>query len=704
MADYNDNSGDKAADATSTPLEIPAERKALVKKWVKTVKADKKHWEKDFQRMEVCVQLAAEGAAKEWVDAEKYVVPITNRHINQAVATLYARNPKAVAKRKSKLLYQIWDEDPQSLQAAMMAVQPPVDPVTGAPLVDPVTMMPPAPDPNAVALIEEVMAAKQQLLMYDRLGRTMELLFDYFLGEQDLGYREEIKAVVRRAKVTCVGYIKLGFQRQLKPDPDVSAGIADVTSKIARIETLMASGEGKMLEPESANIEELRLLLADLQAQPELIVREGPVLSFPASNEIIPDKKTRHLKTFAGAGHVTQEFHMTPERVFEVYGVDIKKGGFDAYKRDDKKGDETNDTTEACIWEVQDKDNGQTFTICDGYPDFLKEPAEPDVKIERFWTLFPLVFNEAEGRVFPISDVWAVRHMQREYNNAREGLRNHRIANQPKYPVRQGMLSEIDKQKLGSAASHEIIEINTADPSVEPSKVLKPMEHAAIDPALYETESMFQDVQRTVGAQEANLGGTSGATATETSIAENSRMSASADNIDDLDTMLSQLAKAMGQLMLLELDIQTVQEIAGPGAVWPQVQPRREEIAKDLLLEIEAGSSGRPNKAAELANLERAMPSIVQIPGFNPVPLGKKYARLLDLDVTDAYVEGLPSIVAMNQMTKPVMGAGADPQKNPNNQGGEGGNNAPKPAGNEPQSQPAFPAPSSGMAPQAASI
>lgn len=673
-------------------LKVEPARAALVKRWIETVKGDREHWKPDFDRMDECIQIAAEGADKEWVAGGKYVVPIVNRHINQAVATLYARHPKVVAKNKSKLMYRIWDGDPASILAAQQAAQQVVvDPETGAPV--------PA-DPNAVALLQEIEAVKRELLMRKRMGRTMELLFDYFLNEQDAGYRPRIKGLVRRAKVVCVGYLKLGFQRELQRRPDVDAQIADVTEKISSIEALMQKARSEPFDQEQAEVEDLRLQLESLQAEVEIIAREGPVLSFPDARNIIPDRKCTHLKTFAGCGHVAQEFDMTPEEVLEIYGVDVKAGGFEHYRRDEKtRGLVDKDKALARVWEVQDKHTQQVFVVCDGYPDFLREPAAPDVRIERFWTLFPLVFNEAEGRVFPISDVWAARHMQRDYNNAREGLRNHRVANQPKYLTGKGKVDESDIARLASAAPHEVIPVNAA-PGERVGDLFEPMKHAPIDPALYETESTFQDVQRAVGSQEANIGGTSGATATESSIAENSRMTASADNVDDLDTMLTEFARAMGQLMLLELDVDTVTEIAGPGAVWPKLS--REQVAKELFLEIEAGSSGRPNKAAEMANLERAMPYVIQIPGFNPLPLGKKYAKLLDLDIEDAFVEGLPSIVAMNQAA-PAMGGG-DPATDPRNQGGQGADNAPQPGGEEPGGQPAFPGPAGGETPQRSSI
>jgi hypothetical protein len=141
------------------------------------------------------------------------------------------------------------------------------------------------------------------------------------------------------------------------------------------------------------------------------------------------------------------------------------------------------------------------------------------------------------------------------------------------------------------------------------------------------------------------------------------------------------------------MQLETVIENVGPGAVWPDTAMTREQVAKDLFLGIEAGSSGRPNKAAELANFERAAPYITLIPGINPKPIGKKALDLLDIDIEEGFVEGLPSIAAMNRMAggNPQAGAGPDA---PENQGESGRDNAQgADQNNEPQSQPAFPAP-----------
>src|SRR3546814_11937235 len=62
---------------------------------------------------------------------ERYLANLVQRHINQTVAALYAKNPKAVARRKPRMEFRISDGKPESLMAAMQALQDAA--VTGLP-------------------------------------------------------------------------------------------------------------------------------------------------------------------------------------------------------------------------------------------------------------------------------------------------------------------------------------------------------------------------------------------------------------------------------------------------------------------------------------------------------------------------------------------------------------------------------------------
>lgn len=678
--------------------EIDDKRKALVAEWCAKMLAAEKHHEPVFKRMRSDMTYARLGGDKAWVDGKNYVVPVTNRHVNNTVSKMYARNPRAEAKRRKRLMYRLWDGSPQMVQSAMQALQmpPAVNPTTGMSVPNPATT-------QAMALLQEIQEVDQQNHMLSKVGLTLEVLFNYYTSEQEPNFKLQMKQLVRRARVTGVGYLWLGFQRLLEPKPDVVAQLEDVTSKITMLERLAADAADGEIKDNDASLEQLRLLYQDLQRDKDIIVREGPVFDFPRSTEILVDPDCRQLKGFIGARWVARKFDMTPAKVQEVYKVDVRSG-FRPYMAD-KEGNATavddaegREKGKARVYEVYDKHAQQTFTLCDGWKNFLIEPQTPKCQLERFWPVYVLTFNdiEDEDEIYPPSDVHLIKHAQDGINSSRQGLREHRHANRPWYAAVRGKLEDVDKKNLADHPAHAIIEVNALATGEHIDGVLQAYKGVQIDPNLYETGSYMEDIYRTVGAQETQFGGTSGATATETSIAEAGRLTDTSSNEDDLNEFLSDVARGAGQIMLYELDQATVQKIAGPGAVWPEMN--RQQIAEEIELVVKAGSSGRPNRAAELANMERGMPFLIQMPGVNPMVLGEKYANLLELDSDELFVPGLPSITAANS----VAGKGGaepgtgDPQSDPNAQGAEGAANTEQPPGHEPGAQPAFPADTSG--------
>jgi hypothetical protein len=147
-------------------------------------------------------------------------------------------------------------------------------------------------------------------------------------------------------------------------------------------------------------------------------------------------------------------------------------------------------------------------------------------------------------------------------------------------------------------------------------------------------------------------------------------MSALGAQVDELDSFMSDIARSAGAIMFQQMSAEQVKKIAGPGAVWPELTAQ--EIADEIQLEIEAGSTGKPNQAAELRNLERVLPYVIQIPGIDPKWLAKEVLKRMDdkLDLDQALAEGAKSIVAQNGMPDANAAAGAD-------QGLAGGMNAP---------------------------
>src|SRR3990167_3737858 len=102
-------------------------------------------------------------------------------------------------------------------------------------------------DPNAIALVLDVEEAKARRKLVDRIGKTLEIGFNYFVTEQEPSFKKQMKQLVRRTKVCGVGYLDLGFQRAFNA---ASGPQADASQQIATLERLMADQQDGELDPE----------------------------------------------------------------------------------------------------------------------------------------------------------------------------------------------------------------------------------------------------------------------------------------------------------------------------------------------------------------------------------------------------------------------------------------------------------------------
>lgn len=672
------------------------QRRALVAGICEDVRSSREHWNrKAFQQMR---RDQAFAAGRQWpqdmnpdtfADSQnsRYVANIVLRHIQQRTATLYGKNPKIISRRKERLLGQIWDGTVQSLQTAMMALQSGI------------------PDPHAVAIAQDAMQVFENNSRMQKIGKTLELLFEHEISEQTLPFKVQMKATIRRTLTTGVGYLKLGYQRVMAKRPEVERKLADMSERLAAVERMSADVADGVKAPDSAEAEELRLAMQALAQEEEIVVREGLSLSYPDSTSIIPQKTCKQLRGFVGCDWVAEEFYMTREEITETYQIDV--GTRAANYRETAKGyvsDNSGETGDKagmhCVWEVYNRKTGLVYVVCDGYPDFLQEPSKPDVWLERFWPWFAMVFNEVydDDCVFPPSDVSLIRDMQLELNRARQGLREHRRAARPKTFARKGVLEDGDKENIQNAEANAVIELQGLQPNEDIKNVLQAYSGPNIDPSLYDPSPAYEDVLRVVGQQEANLGGTSGATATESSIAEGSRATAASSTVDDLDEFLTEFARAAGQVLFRETSVQTVREVVGPGAVWPELT--KDEIARELYLDVEAASTGRPNQAQEIQNAQHVFPLLMQIPGVSPEWMARELLRRLDdrLDLSDAFAANMPSVQMLNRSAPGAPSpAGAGPDA-PDAQGAQGADNAPSTqpaqvnAAPRPPTQPPIPA------------
>jgi hypothetical protein len=674
-------------------------RRKLVKRWTDRVQRAKKHWQNDFKRMRENENFV-EG--RQWPDMpapetqvvrdDRYIANICIRHVLQRTAELYPNNPTMQAKRAPRLMATTWDGTGQQLQQAqqsmLMAAQ------HGMP-----------PDPHALMVLQDAQTVQQFDQLMERVGTTLRMLYDYNVREQTHSFKNCMKMTVRRGIITAVGYVKVGFQRAMRMRPEIEARIADMSERLAHIERLAADMADSEIQSDSAEAEELKLAIQSLMQEEQIIVREGLTFDYPDSTAIIPDPKCRSLRGFLGADWVAQEFLLSPEQIEEIYMVDVGTSytaytadglsqGFESARLDNHsaggRDDEFSPDTQACVWEIYHRKDGLVYVVCDGYPDFLQEPASPDTEFSRFWPWFAFVFNEgyAQRGLYPQSDIDLMRDMQLELNRARQGLREHRRANRPKTAVAAGLLEEADMNKLRTHPANALLELNGLAPGQKIVDVLQVIEMPPIDPHVYDTAPVFEDVLRVLGSDQADQGTTSGdATATEVSVAQFSQNTDTLSLVDDINDTLSEMARTASEILVLNVAQDTVQKVVGPGAAWPQLD--RQTVAENVFLMVDEGANGPVDRQQEVQTLVQLVPLLQRVPGISPEWLARQLIRRMgdDIDVTEAFSEGLPSMEALNQlMGRPPAAPGAGPGAAPPSGAGKG---PPRPpgAGQDPNAQ-----------------
>lgn len=660
-------------------IEVSEERKAFCKELQNRIKQAKQHFKDPFKIMVEDMDMAYDGAVKDWSDGS-YVVNVTQRFVRQKTASLYAKNPRATAKRKMRMNYSVWDGTSQSLQGAQEQIM----------MAQEMQLPPP---PEAMAILSDVQNGQQQEQMLRRIGETLEICYNYYTNEQIPSFKAQMKQCVRSSVTAGVGYIKLGFQREMEISADSRAKIADTANRLAHVERLMADvKEGTDVTSVSAEREELKLALGQLEKEGQIIAREGLVFDFPSPTSIIPDPRCHSLRGWLGADWLAEEIFMTKQEIKEIFQIDLSLdsgGGGDeesvktySHLDSDHQINPRNDLRDkdvnslVCVWVMWDKLTGLKYTMAEGFKDFLEPPEEPDVVLERFFPIYAYSYGELTHptRLFPPSDVRLMRDAQMELNRAKEALREHRIANRPGYVVPRGSVSEEDKDLLAYHPASAVFELDGLIPGQKLTDMMQALPKMGVDPNLYETSTTMQDIYMAVGYNESSLGTTSGATATESSIAEASRSGALEAEMDELNDVLTEIARDAGQVMLAELDVDTVKEIAGDGAIWPKMS--KIDIQKEIYLDIVAGSNGRPNKAQRQQSLQMLMPFLLQMPHLNIEWLGRLMVEAVDdtIDLNEAIAANMPSVMQMNNQAQVAQGP-----NDPNAQGAQGGNNAAMP-------------------------
>lgn len=664
-----------------------AER-AEVKLWQSRIKESKRKFEPDFKRMRANMEFVTGLQWPNQVDLqgdERYSCNLTLRLVAQKVATLYAKNPTLEVTRRKQLDYQVWSGDVTELMQAMEA---------GHIITSSGGILP----PDLEMLLQDIEAGKKREQLVDKVCKTLNFLYQYFVDAQKPDYKEQCKAMVRSAVICGVGYIRPifcddangGYRERFSVDTGSTR-----EDRVARAKEILKKRQENEIADDNSEMSTLRSLLLSLGAgssmQDSFKLPQRLEWDFPMGTSVLVDTRCRSLKEFVAARWIAIEYILPIDEINALFGVEIEVGSGEGMATEyqvssdtlllqpnrDQSSDDPYKRKQCSLYEIFDYNSKTRSFIVQGHKDYVVPPEPIFPAVSGFWPLQALVFNDTvvdpdtRASIYPPSDVDLVRHAQLEWNRTRDALRNQRNANAPKYLVRKGTLTPNDILALKNAQPNAVIQLEGVPMDQPIEKFIAVMQVAAIDPAVYDTTPLEQDLMLAGGAQQANIGPAQpNVTATVGTIAEQSRMTVTSSNVDDLDGVLTRSGRAGIEMLLQAYPVAQVR-IAGAGATLPNLA--RQEFLQEIDIQIKAASSGRPNKAVEIANFQQIAPILLNA-GSNPFGVVQEGVRRLDdaLDVEKFLPIQQPALEGpMQAPTQPASSQassqGQPPAPNPQN-------------------------------------
>lgn len=601
---------------------------------------------------------------------EPYIGDVVQQMINRKTATLYAKNPTPEANRRETMQFTVWDGSQQSLDGARATVatamalkqQAMQIAATGA------NVPPPPPEAeqqvaSAQAIIKDYEDGMLRNSLYDKIAETATKLLKREWDLQTPDLIVSMKQMVTRVLTSRVGYIKVLYRREDESPNTVEATVNTLADDLQAMQRAIMRMQEPDFDPKSAEAEKFKLLAQSTQDASNPAVNlpqdEGVIYDFLGATSVLIDKNCKSLREFVGARRIAHEVLMTVDECERKYNINLNGSGCAYYTDNGESDPRAKDVKvkqdgygpklrqKVCVWEIQDKDTGCVYTICDGVKDFIKEPEPNEPLLKRFWSIVPVVFNcqevevnepELDATIYPRSDIRLAMPMQIDLNTAGEGLREHRTANRPwwigvkaKFASNAG---ESDLMKLASPRpAHTVIMVDSLNPGEKISDSIMAGPTQEIDPKMYDPALSQQALLQATGLQASDIGQQRpNEKATGQEIAAQQKATTDSSNIDDLDFALSTVAQMTWEMMIQEMPKAVVQKLIGPGAVWPDIPQERVKTMNEIYLSIEAGSSGRPNQMAEVENFKIIAPQLgefMQANGYDMEPLIKEGVRRL---------------------------------------------------------------------------
>jgi hypothetical protein len=546
-----------------------------------------------------------------------------------------------------------------------------------------------------------------------RFNRTLEIIISDAWRKG--GLQPQAETSTGAGLTTGIGWFKGTWHEDRGLDPVTARRVNTIQDNLALLDERRAT----LADGDAGNIDaarqELNEILLGLRSQTEVVINRGMTIDAISSDDLtfpigvtdvtkpcdspwidhrlfmtMADAKRMFGKTVkleklksatsysqrkpqAPAGGVTPMFNaeadLNPSQFTSGEATAVTKTEFER----DGQG------TFVCVHETWDRDAGVVRTMIEGVKCYVRPPKAPDIATTRFYPFFCTAFTKADGQRYPQSLVWRSFKLQDEYNRTRSAWAEARRRSKLGIMFDETAIDPDGVTKLTTSATGEWTGIKVGM-GKRIDQVFWPRPYVKIDPAVYDTVPIRRDFEDIWGIQQALQGSVKvEQTATEAEIQQQGFGARTGAMRDAQDKTFSEFGQYTAEIVLQRLTPVDAKAIAGPGAEWV-VGFKASDLASLCRVDIKAGSSGKPNTAAQraawsvaLPQLQAAIVQIGQLRGAPPTVIADKLEKLvahtfevsgLDMDIEDAVPQEMDGSGGMQTTPEgqPIPIAGPMPQ------------------------------------------
>jgi hypothetical protein len=331
---------------------------------------------------------------------------------------------------------------------------------------------------------------------------------------------------------------------------------------------------------------------------------------------------------------------------------------------DDPSRKKINDKNEgyAEIFEFYDVAAKSMSVFCEGAENFLVKPTPMPYS---FGQPFVMLRNyDVPDHFYPIGDLESIEPLQKELNETRTQMMNHRKKYSRKYLYKESAFDNMGRQALESDDDNVMVPV-ISDEAL--SGVVANFPAVINPPDFYDqTSTIIADIDRVSGVSEIQRGGTSEIrrTATESALVQDASNARTADKLAMVEQAISEVGRRMVALAQQYMSGEQVARITGKDGEPVWVQFDRDYLEGDFDFEVVAGSTQPNNESFRRQMALQMVDAMAPFAGAGIIDMGKLAAYVLQ----QGFGVKNPDEFIMQQqppMAPEMGGAGAPPPQGP---------------------------------------